>query len=116
MPAGLDRPSARSDVCCQVLTPVTGGKTPSGDIFSALPQVPDIDRSAFHLWRRPLVLQITAFGPERLPAELWPSNYHKMVQNRLALLGKESVSVGHRRHLLSGQLGDPTHAHLHHWQ
>jgi hypothetical protein len=37
----------------------------------------------------------------------WPNNFHKMVQNRLALLSKGSVSVGHRRHPLLGQLGDP---------
>ena len=45
-----------------------------------------------------------------------PNNFHKIVQNRLALLGKESVSVGHRRHPLSGKSGDPTHAYLYHWQ
>src|SRR5262249_39545497 len=37
-----------------------------------------------------------------------------MAQNRLALPGKENVSVGHRRHPLSGQLGDPTDAYLYH--
>jgi hypothetical protein len=37
------------------------------DIFSALPQVADIDRSVFHLWRRPLVLQITAFWVRAIP-------------------------------------------------
>ena len=37
------------------------------DIFSALLQVADIDRSAFHLWRRPLVLQITAFWVRAIP-------------------------------------------------
>ena len=45
-----------------------------------------------------------------------PNNFHKIVQNRLALLGKESVSVGHPRHPLSGKSGDPTHAYLYHWQ
>ena len=45
-----------------------------------------------------------------------PNNFHKIVQNRLALLGKVSVSVGHRRHPLSGKSGDPTHAYLYHWQ
>ena len=45
-----------------------------------------------------------------------PNNFHEIVQNRLALLGKESVSVGHRRHPLSGKSGDPTHAYLYHWQ
>ena len=28
-----------------------------------------------------------------LHAQLWPNNFHKIVQNRLALLGEESVSV-----------------------
>jgi len=40
---------------------VTNGKTPSEYIFSELPQVADIARSAFSLLARPLVLQITAF-------------------------------------------------------
>ena len=30
-------------------------------------------------------------------AELWPNNATRLSQNRLALAGKESVSVGHRR-------------------
>jgi hypothetical protein len=83
-------------------------------MFSELPQIADIDGSAFHLWRRPLVLQITAFGPSDSRLSFGPIIF--IVQNRLALCGKESVSVGHRRHPLSGQLGDPTHAHLHHRQ
>ena len=39
----------------------------------------------------------------------------KIIQNRLALVGEESVSVGHRRPP-PGQTGEPTDAHLHHWQ
>src|SRR5262244_2826849 len=38
---------------------------------------------------------------------------HKIIRNGVALAGKESVSVGHRRHPPLGQPGDPTHAHLH---
>ena len=44
-----------------------------------------------------------AASAEPLHAQLWPNNFHKIVQNRLALLGEESVSVGHRRHPLSGK-------------
>src|SRR5499433_2914722 len=40
----------------------------------------------------------------------------KIIQNRLALRGEESVSVGHRRQPPPGQSGEPTHAHLHHRQ
>ena len=43
-----------------------------------------------------------AASAEPLNAQLWPNNFQKIVQIRLALLGKESVSVGHRRHPLSG--------------
>jgi hypothetical protein len=57
-----------------------------------------------------------AASAEPLHAQLWPNNFHRIVQNRLALLGEESVSVGHRRHPLSVTSGDPTHAHLHYWQ
>src|SRR5262245_43777202 len=95
---------------------VRNGKTPSEYIFSELPQVADIARSAFSLLARPLVLQITAFWVRATSRQHWPNNFHKIVQNRLALVREESVSVGHRRHPLLGQLGEPTHAHLHHWQ
>ena len=57
-----------------------------------------------------------AASAEPLHAQLSPNNLHKIVHNRLALLGKQSVSVGHRRHPLSGQVGDPIHAYLYHWQ
>ena len=36
------------------------------------------------------------------------------MQNRLALVREQSVSVGHRRQPPPGQSGEPTHAHLHH--
>jgi hypothetical protein len=39
-----------------------------------------------------------------------------MVQNRLALLGKQSVSVVTGGSALPGQLGEPTDAYLYHWQ
>ena len=50
----------------------------------------------------PVVLEPLVASAEPLNAQLWHNNFHKIVQNRLALLGKESVSVGHRRHPLSG--------------
>ena len=40
---------------------VTGGKTPSEYMFSELPQLADIVRSAFDHLENPLVLRITAF-------------------------------------------------------
>jgi hypothetical protein len=52
---------------------------------------------------------------EQFGARLWLQQSHKIIQNRLALLGEESVSVGHRRQP-PGQTGEATHAHLHHRQ
>src|SRR5215472_7865469 len=52
----------------------------------------------------------TSFGEQFLDATDGapaPNNFHKIVHNRLALFGKQSVSVGHRRHPLSGKSGDP---------
>jgi len=45
----------------ECLEGVTGGKAPSEYMFSELPQVADIVRSAFHHLANPLVLRITAF-------------------------------------------------------
>ena len=49
---------------------VTGGKTPREYIFSELPQVADIARSAFHDLASPLVPQITEFWVQAIPGEL----------------------------------------------
>ena len=46
---------------------VTGGKTPSEYMFSELPQVADIVRSAFDHLENPLVLRITAFWVRAIP-------------------------------------------------
>ena len=53
---------------------VTGGKTPSEYIFSELPQVADIARSAFHRLARPSYCRSLRSGSERFQAELWPNN------------------------------------------
>jgi hypothetical protein len=63
--------------------------------------------------------QITAdraASAQPLYAQFWLNNFHKIVQNRLAFVGEQSVSVGHRRQPLPSQLGEPTHAHLYHQQ
>ena len=91
---------------------VTGCETLSEYMSSELLRIADIVRSAFHYSANLLVLQITAFGSERALAQ----QCHEIVQNRLALVDEESVSVGHRRLPPPGQSGEPTHAHLHHWQ
>ena len=44
-----------------------------------------------------------------------PQQRHKIVQNRLALVGEESVS-GVTAEPPPGQTGTPTHAHLYHRQ
>jgi hypothetical protein len=72
---------------------VTGGKTPSEYIFSELPQVADIVRSAFHHLATHWYCG-SLFWVQAIPAQ----ECHEIIQNRLALLGEESVSVGHRRH------------------
>jgi hypothetical protein len=46
---------------------VTGGKTPSEYMFSELPQLADIVRSAFDHLENPLVLRITAFWVRAIP-------------------------------------------------
>jgi hypothetical protein len=50
---------------------VTGGKTPSEDMFPELPQGADIVGSPFHHLASPFVLQITGFWSEhfRLSAD-----------------------------------------------
>ena len=53
---------------------------------------------------------------EVLHARLWSNNASRLTQNRLALVGEESVSAGHPRQRLRYQPGEPTHAHLHHRQ
>jgi hypothetical protein len=78
------------------------------------PQIAEIVRSAFHHSANPLVLQITAFWVRAIPGSALAQQCHEIIQNRLALLGEESVSVGHRRQPLPGLSGEPTHAHLHH--
>jgi hypothetical protein len=106
----------RTDDCQRRPVGVTGGKTPSEYIFSELPQLADIVRSAFDHLANPLVLRITAFWVRAIAGWALRQQYHEIIQNRLALVSEESVSVGHRRHPLPGQSGEPTHAHLHHWQ
>jgi len=105
-----------ADAHHQCLEWVTGGKTPSEYIFSELPQVADIARSAFHDLASLLVSQVTAFRVRAIPGGALTQQCHEIIQNRLALVREESVSVGHRRQPLPGQLGEPTHAHLHHRQ
>src|SRR5215469_16790057 len=59
---------------------------------------------------------ITAAVPSRaIPCSAAPQQRHKIVQNRLALLGEESVS-GVTAEPPPGQTGTPTHAHLHYRQ
>ena len=45
----------------------------------------------------PLVSLITAFWVQAIPADLCPQQCHEISQNRLAFVGEQSVSVGHRR-------------------
>jgi hypothetical protein len=81
-----------------------GGKTPSEYMFSESPHIADIVRSAFHHSANPLVLQITAFRVRAVPCSPAAQKFCKIIQNRLALVGEESVSVGHRRQPLPRHL------------
>src|SRR6516162_1790114 len=95
---------------------VTSGKTPSEYIFSELPQVTDIARSAFSpCGKPPRIADHCVLGPSNSRGAL-TQQCHEIIQNRLALVREESVSVSHRQQPLPGQLGEPTHAHLHHRQ
>ena len=80
-------------------------------MFSELLQIADIVRSAFHHLATHWYCG-SLFWVQAIPAQ----ECHEIIQNRLALLAEESVSVGHRRHPLSLKSGEPTHAHLHHRQ
>ena len=71
-------------------------------LFSELPQVADIARSAFHDLASSLVLQVTAFWVQAIPGGALTQQCHEIIQNRLALGREESVSVGHRRQPLPG--------------
>jgi len=93
---------------------VTDGKTPSDDMFSELPQVADIVRSAFDHLSDPT--RITEFWVRAIPGLALAQQCHEIIQNRLALVREESVSVGHRWQPLPGLSGEPTYAHLYHRQ
>ena len=95
---------------------VTGGKTPSEYIVSELPQVADIAGARFTIWRAPSYRRSRRSGPSNSRGGALTQKCHEIIQNRLALVREQSVSVGHRRQPLPGQLGEPTHAHLHHRQ
>src|SRR5882762_1000951 len=60
-------------------------------------------------------LSTAAVRSRAIPCSAAPQQRHKIVQNRLALVGEESVS-GVTAELPPGQTGTPTHAHLHHRQ
>jgi hypothetical protein len=93
---------------------VTGGKAPSEDMYSALRQVANIARSAFHYSVK--CSADHAFWFRAIPCSAVAPQRHKIIRNGVALVGEESVSVGHRRQRPPGQSGDPTHAHLYHRQ
>ena len=58
----------RRDIRCPER--VKGGKTPGEYIFSELPQIADIVRSAFHDLTNPVISQITTFWVQAIPAGL----------------------------------------------
>ena len=85
-------------------------------MFSELPQVADIVRSAFDHLANPLVLRITAFWVRAIPCSAVAQERHKIIHNRVALAGEESVSGVTGGSGPPDQPGEPTHAHLHHRQ
>jgi hypothetical protein len=70
MDATIISADARNKSTPEVPLGVTGGKTRSEYMFSALPQVADIVRSAFYDLAIPLVSRITAFWLQTIPGEL----------------------------------------------
>jgi hypothetical protein len=55
------------------------------------------------------------FSGEQFHARISPQQRHKIIPNGVALVSEESVSVV-TVGTAPAQTGDPTHAHLHHWQ
>src|SRR6266404_6681270 len=91
---------------------------PTTEPWSAVRRISDPQPSRAPFLRElcPLVPLITAAVPSRaIPCSAVPQQRHKIVQNRLALVGEESVS-GVTAEPPPGQTGTPTHAHLHHQQ
>jgi hypothetical protein len=77
---------------------------------------PQPSRASFRSKLCLLIPLITAAVPGRaIPCSAAPQQRHKIVQNRLALVGEESVS-GVTAEPPPGQTGTPTHAHLYHRQ
>ena len=72
-------------------------------MFSELSQVADNVSNACHDFANPLVLQITVFWVRANPGWALAQQCEEIMQNRLALVREESVSVGHRRQPLPGQ-------------
>src|SRR6516165_2380669 len=76
---------------------VTGGKTRSEYMFSALPQIADIARSVFHNSAnqpncRSRVPWTMRSGSRAIPCSAAAQQRHKIIHNRVALAGEESVS------------------------
>jgi hypothetical protein len=51
-----------------------------------------------------------------IPCSAVAQRRQKIIHNRLALVGEESVSGVTRGNGRGSKPGEPTHAHLHHWQ
>src|SRR5947208_8241963 len=86
--------------------------------WSAVARIADTNRPQHRSLRNCCLLipLITAAVPSRaIPWSAAPQQRHKIVQNRLALVGEESVS-GVTAEPPPGQAGIPTDAHLHHRQ
>src|SRR6266446_1682489 len=98
--------------------PISPSTTTTTEPWSAVRRIADPQPSRAPFLRElcPLVPLITAAVPSRaIPCSAVPQQRHKIVQNRLALVGEESVS-GVTAEPPPGQAGTPTHAHLHHRQ
>jgi hypothetical protein len=74
-------------------------------VYNPTVVMPDLDRHASELDRamqpnldayRIWATVGRAVTAEQFHAWLWPNNATRLTQNRLALVGEESVSVGHR--------------------
>ena len=85
-------------------------------MFSELPQAADIEGARLIIYRIHLYCGSLHSGPEPFKPELWPNNSIRLSRIEWLWLAKRASVWVTGGSPLPGQLGEPTHAHLHHRQ
>ena len=85
-------------------------------MFSELPPAADIVRGAFDHLPNPPYREPLHSGPKPFKPELWPNNSIRLSRIDWLWLAKRASVWVTGGSPLPGQLGEPTHAHLHHRQ